>query len=98
MHRKYGKDGLVVLSVSFDNPKDMEAREELEKFLKKKEADFTNLILENNADEMYKALGIEGPPCLYLFNRENRFVKKMVGADKIDFTVIESEIGKMLKK
>lgn len=98
MHRKYGKDGLVVVSVSFDDPADKEARDELEMFLKKKEAKFTNLILENKADEMYKVLDIPGPPCLYLFNRENRFLKKMVGADKIDFTVIESEIGKLLKK
>ncbi len=98
MHRKYGKDGLIVVSVSFDDPADKEARAELEAFLKKKDATFANLILENNADEMYKVLDIPGPPCLYLFNRENRFVKKMVGADKIDFTAVGTEIAKLLKK
>jgi hypothetical protein len=98
MHRKYGKEGLVVVSASFDDPADKEARADIEAFLKKKQAAFTNLILENDAAEMYKTLDIPGPPCLYLFNRDNRFVKKMVGADQIDFTVVDGEIARLLKK
>jgi hypothetical protein len=97
MHRKYEKEGLVVLAASFDNPGDKEARDEIEAFLKKKGATFLNFVLENDADELYKTLDIPGPPCLYLFNRENRFVKKMVGADQIDFQVVEAEIARMLK-
>lgn len=98
MHRKFEKDGLVVLSVSFDDPADKEARGALEEFLKKKGAAFSNFILEDKADDMYKVLNIDGPPCLYLFNPENRFVKKMIGGDQIDFKTIETEIAQMLKK
>ena len=97
MHRKYEKEGLVVLAACFDSPADKEARADIEAFLKKKGAAFPNLILENDADEMYKTLDIPGPPCLYLFNRDNRFVKKMVGADQIDFQVVDTEIARLLK-
>lgn len=86
------------MAASFDDPADKEARADMEAFLKKKGAAFPSFILENDAAEMYKTLDIPGPPCLYLFNRENRFVKKMVGADQIDFQAIDAEIARLLKK
>ncbi|HWG45305.1 MAG TPA: TlpA disulfide reductase family protein [Gemmataceae bacterium] len=95
MHKKYGKDGFVALSVSLDEI--AESRGEVDAFLAKKQATMTNLISEGKQDEWYKNLGIDAVPCVYVFNQENRFVKKLVG-EKVDYKVIDAEVAKMLKK
>lgn len=97
MHKKYFGDGFVAMSVSLDNPKDKEIRAEVDAFLTKKQAAFTNLILESTMEEWQEKLKIDCYPCVFVFNRDNRIVKKMVG-EQVDYKVIESEVVKLLKK
>jgi hypothetical protein len=99
MHKKYGDNGFVALSVSLDDPNDpndKEIRGAVDAFLTKRQATMTNLIMEGKQEEWYKNLHIDAVPCVYVFNQENRFVKKYV--DKVDFKVIEAEVAKLLKK
>jgi hypothetical protein len=99
MHRKYAKDGLVAVSVSLDNPSDLAVRKRALTFLQKQEAAFLNVLLDE-APEVYETkLKIDGPPCIYIFNRENRFVLKRDGTGpegKIDYELFEKRIVELL--
>jgi hypothetical protein len=97
MHRKYGKDGFVALSVATDDPTDKSIRGEVDAFLAKKQATFTNLILEARPEEWQEKLKIDAVPCVYVFDQDGRFVKKLV-AEKVDYKVIEDEVIHLLKK
>jgi hypothetical protein len=99
MHKKYGNDGFVALSVALDDAKDKEIRTEVDAFLAKKKANFTNLICDGDPLDWYKQLKIESVPCVYVFDKDNRFVLKLTAKDKeIDFKVVEAEVARLLKK
>lgn len=97
LNKKYGNEGLVAMSVSLDNAADKNARAGVDKFLQKKQATFTNLIAQGDPDDWYNALKIGGIPCVFVFDRENRRVQKLVG-EQVDYKAIEAEVAKLLKK
>jgi hypothetical protein len=100
MHKKLSGDGFVAISVSLDNPKDAEARALVSAFLTKKDAaGMTNLIAEDNdgGDAWYDKLKAGGLPLVYIFDRQNRRVKKL-GAEKVDYKAIEAEVVELLKR
>lgn len=97
MHKKYGGLGFVALSVSLDNSKDEKVRAKVDEFLQKKEARFTNVIAEGDTDEWYERLKIGSIPAVFVFDQENRRVKKMSGED-VDYESVEKEVVKLLKK
>jgi hypothetical protein len=99
MHRKYAKDGLVALSVSLDDPADAAARSRALAFLKKQGAAFTNVVLDEKPELYQEKLKIDGPPCIYIFNRDNRFAVKRDGtgeAGRIDYEIFEKRIVELL--
>lgn len=97
MHKKYGGEGFVALSVCLDNPMNAKTRARVDDFLQKKQAHFTNLIAEGDTDVWYERLKIGSVPAVFVFDRENRRVKKLSG-EEVDYTSIESEVVKLLKK
>lgn len=97
MHKKYGDKDFTALSVSFDNPADKEARANVDAFLTKKQARFTNLIADGDVDEWFNRLQIGSVPCVFIFDRENRRVKKLVESE-VDYKSIEAEVERLLKK
>lgn len=97
LHKKYGNDGFVAMSVALDNPEDQTARAGVDKFLRKQQATFTNLIAQGDSDDWYNSLKIGGIPCVFVFDRDNRRVKKLVG-EQVDYKAIEEEVAKLLKK
>src|SRR5262245_698315 len=76
MQSKYGKDGLVVLTVSIDPTTDKLTPElekkVLEKAVKHKLA-MTNLILDEPVEVIHKRLRFGAPPCVYLFDRAGKW-------------------------
>jgi uncharacterized protein YlxP (DUF503 family) len=96
MHKKYSGDDFVALSVSFDNPADKEARAQVDKFLTKNQARFTNLLAEGDVEDWFNRLKIGSVPCVFIFDRENRRVKKL--DEKVDYKDIEAEVARLLKK
>ncbi len=99
MHRKYAKDGLAAVSVSLDDPADPAARARALAFLKKQGADFTNLVLDEKPELYQERLKIDGPPCVYIFNRDNRWVIKRDGTGQdgqIDYDLFEKRIRELL--
>jgi thiol-disulfide isomerase/thioredoxin len=75
IHKKYAKEGLVVVSVSLDPIDDPSSQANALRFLRKIGADFTNLYLEEPSEFWQKKLGITGPPCYYVFNRAGQWTK-----------------------
>ncbi len=97
MHKKYGGDGFVAVSVCLDKADDAKVRAKVDAFLQKKQATFTNLIAEGDPDDWYARLKIGAVPGVFVFDRDNRRVKKLSG-EEVDYKVIESEVAKLLKK
>jgi hypothetical protein len=99
MHRKYAKDGLVAISVTLDDPADMAIRGRAVAFLKKQGATFENVLLDETPELYQSKLKIDGPPCIYIFNRDNRFVLKRDGTGdegRIDYGLFEKRIVALL--
>jgi hypothetical protein len=102
MHQKYAKDGFVALSVSVDdlhNPNEPaeETRKRVLDFLQRKKATFTNVILDDPPEKTLEKLGIPAVPCIYVFNRDNRFVLKLA-EQKDPYVIVEKTVQELLKK
>jgi hypothetical protein len=94
MHNKYGKNGLAAISVSLDDPKDEKARQRVIDFLTKQKAAFTNLILDEASEVWQNKLKFDGPPCVFVFDREGMY--KQYTAP--DYAEIEKYVAELMKK
>ena len=100
MRQKYGKDGLAAVSVSLDDAKDKEALARAVAFLEKvKATDVVNLNLDEDSEAWQKHLKINGPPAVFVFDREGRIALRLPaeGAD-VDYAVVEKKVQELLKK
>ncbi len=99
MQRKYAKDGLVAVSVSLDDPADKDAPERILNFLKAKGAAFTNLRLDEPADQWGEQLKIDLPPAAFVFDRDGRIAQKFEGQKQVNYEKnIEPLVKELLKK
>jgi hypothetical protein len=105
MQKRYGKDGLVALSVNLDPPGDANARAEAEKFLASQKPPFASYMLNVKPEVSLKKLNVDGVPCIYVFNRDGRIAKKLPvynaerePVEEVDFAVIEKVVQENLKK
>jgi hypothetical protein len=96
MHKQYGDKGLVAVSVSLDDLKDAELRKRADQFLQKQGAAFANFILDAPEEEWQTKMKINGYPCVYVFDRDNRFVLKLT--QDVDYKVIEERVRGLLEK
>jgi len=105
MQRKYGPEGLVVISVHLnmeDDEKEERAKvaEKALKWLRRVNPNFTTLMLDEPnkvwAGEEGK-LGEYGTPIVYLFNRDNQIEAKYTDADKAH-AGLEKLLPELLKK
>ena len=95
MHTKYAKDGLVVVSVSVDEVAEKDIEPKVLKFLQQNKAVFTNVLLDEETELYQQKLGIAGPPCTYLFDRDNHYVFKSESA--VSPELLERKIVELLK-
>src|SRR5262249_53186927 len=76
--KEHAKDGLVVISVALDpldgsaGPTRAETLVNVEKFLKKQNATFTNLVLDEPTD-VWEKFHIVGIPSVYVFDRDGKW-------------------------
>jgi hypothetical protein len=96
MHKKYAKDGLTAFSCALDDPNGKNIKDKLLKFLEGKKATFTNLLLNEDSDDWQEKLKIDGPPAVFVFDREGKPAKKFTA----DFTYadVEKLVAELLKK
>jgi hypothetical protein len=97
MQRKYAKDGLVAISVSLDDPNEDNVKDKVTKYLRSQKATFTNLILDEKPEVWQKKLKIEGPPCVFVFDRDGKIAKKFDSGEKYE-DEIEKFVADLLKK
>ena len=94
MQKKFAKDGVVAISVSVDDPQDKRAMQNVLGFLRKQKATFTNLVLDEKPEVWQEKLKFDGPPCVFVFNRDGKY-EKFTAPDYAD---IEKHVAKLLKK
>lgn len=93
MHKKYAKDGLVAVSVSVD-PIEPDLEKRLSKFLRDKQATFTNLLLDEPPEFWQEKLHTAAVPCLFVFDRNQKWTQY---AEEINHEAIEKQVVELLK-
>lgn len=79
MYRELAAKGFVAISVSLDDPRDVETMKQVHAFLEKVGASFRNFVLDEPEESWSKKLDIAGPPLVVVFGRDGRVVKRFVG-------------------
>ena len=97
MQNKYGKDGVVAMSVSLDDPNEKDNKHKVLKFLESQKATFSNFILDEKPEYWQEKLKIDGPPCVFVFNREGGIARKFAEI-KVDYADVEKVVVELLKK
>lgn len=98
LHQKYGKDGLVCISVSLDEKDNRAAALE---FLKKQGAAFPNYLLDAEAKVWQDKWDVNGPPVLFVFDRASRRAARFDTNDSdgpICFDDVERLVRKLLRE
>jgi thiol-disulfide isomerase/thioredoxin len=95
LHRKYGKDGLAVVSVSIDDVTDPDVRERVKIFLRQQGADCKNLLLAEKPETWIQKLHMNSVPSMFLFDREGRLINRWTGGE-IELNSIERRINQLL--
>jgi peroxiredoxin len=80
MQKKYGEQGLVIVTVSVDPPDKAEQIADANRILRKLNAPFTHLHLNESAEVWEKRLDFSIPPAYFIFDRQGRW-KRLLGAD-----------------
>jgi hypothetical protein len=101
MHNKFDKKNFLAISVALD-PRDepekvAEKRKAILKFLERMKATLTNVWLEEPASVWQEKLRFDSPPCVYVFDKDNRFVKKL-NESEFNPTVVENLVEELLKR
>ncbi|QEH36438.1 Thiol-disulfide oxidoreductase ResA [Aquisphaera giovannonii] len=99
MHKKYGSKGLNVVSVTLDDPTDEKAVAAAEKFLKEKEAVFTNVLLDENFGDGFDKLDINAIPAVFLFGPDGKELKRFTMDDpdhQFTYEDVEREVAARL--
>lgn len=100
MSRKYGPKGLVVISLSLDDPTDAKAVASAEEFLREQQATFTNVLLKEEFGDGYEKLDINGIPAVFLYGPDGKEAKRFTMDDPNDqftYEQVEKEIAERLK-
>jgi len=85
----------VAISVSLDDPKESDTQKNVLKFLQSRKASFTNLILDESQEFWQKKFNMDGPPSVFVFNREGKW-KQWVGGDP--YPEVEKLVVEFLKQ
>jgi thiol-disulfide isomerase/thioredoxin len=104
LSKRYRERGLACISLSFDyegigRPED-EAPRVLD-FLRKQNADFDNVLASEEADTMYKKLGIPSVPEVFVYDRNGKLVARLQEAaenskEKPLYDRVEDLVAKLL--
>jgi thiol-disulfide isomerase/thioredoxin len=105
LHEKYGKDGLEVIAANIDKPSETKARAQLVAWLAKIKARYKAVNVDPATFDYHARISTEGVPAVFIFNRENQWVKKLpllnAAKDKViedvDYPAIKAIVASLLK-
>lgn len=96
LHRKHAAAGLTAISVSLDDSTDPDTETRVRRFLSAQQATFSNFLLAEKPDVWQAKLKIDGPPCLFIFNRQGELVRKF--HDDLDYAEVERLVESLLRR
>jgi thiol-disulfide isomerase/thioredoxin len=96
MHQKYASEGMAAVSVSLDDPSQPGTQDKVLHFLKLQRASFTNLILNEKPEVWQQKLGFDGPPCVFVFDRQGEIKKQF--KDEFSYGDVEKLVKELLAK
>jgi thiol-disulfide isomerase/thioredoxin len=94
LHNKYGGQGLVAISLHAFPEMSETVKTLALKFLRSKNATFTNLILDEPAEVWQTRLHSDALPIVFVFNREGKWTQ--FRADGVNYAEIEKLVVKLL--
>jgi thiol-disulfide isomerase/thioredoxin len=97
LHRKYGKDGVVCVSVSVDEPDDREAHARALKFLKAKGAAFPNYLVDEKAAVWQDHFDINGPPAVFVYGPDGALAGRFDHND-VNKSYSYADVEKLVRK
>ena len=97
MHKKYAGKGLVVISLSLDDPEKPKKVAEAKEFLVEKNAKITNLILDEAMDDAFEKLNIAAIPAVFVYGPDGKEVKRFT-LDDIHNQFTYEDVDKYLAK
>ena len=100
MHRKYAGKGLAVISLTLDDRTDAKAVAEAEKFLREKNAVFTNVLLDENYGDGFDRLDISTIPAVFLFGADGKELKRFTMDDpnhQFTYEQVEKEVMRLAR-
>src|SRR2546429_405307 len=103
MHKKHGKDGLILISVHVRVKADEESgekqfHEKVTETLKKLGVEFRSVLLAELDKFWIDKLDIGWVPCTFVFNRDNRWEAKYINAEEETEQKLDELVEKLLKK
>jgi thiol-disulfide isomerase/thioredoxin len=99
LHQKYGKDKVVCISVSVDDPTPEKKARALD-FLTKRGATFQNFLLDEEVEVWQKAWNVKGVPVVFVFDRNGDQAVMFNSDDDKEFTYkdVTAKVEELLKK
>jgi hypothetical protein len=102
MHKKYGKDGLQVISVSLDTVEGTPQQKKeivttVTAFLRNQRAVFTNLLLEERVD-WDKKFHFFAPPCYFVFDKRGKWHQFLGDEAPVDYRAMEKLVVELLRE
>lgn len=102
MHKNFARDGLAVITVSLDSLTETDDKDKTKArvldFLKRHNANFTNLLLDEETTFWQEKLRFIGPPCYYVFNRKGKWTQFADGVENIDYNKVDRLVEALLKE
>jgi thiol-disulfide isomerase/thioredoxin len=95
LHKKYGEQGLVCLSVSVD---DEASAAKATEFLKKVNATFGNYRLDEETSFWQEKWDLKGIPAVFVFDREGKRAAKLTNDDPDDQFSYDKNVEPLVKK
>jgi thiol-disulfide isomerase/thioredoxin len=100
MNRKYGGEGLNVVSLSLDDPTEPKAVDEATQFLRESKAAFTNFLLDETQEDAFDHLKINGIPAVFLFGPDGKELRRYTMDDpdnQFTYEQVERDVAAMLQ-
>lgn len=96
LHQQYANRGLVVITVSLDEPHQPGQRDRVLGFLRQQRANCVNLLLDESYSFWQDKLKIDGPPCLFVFDRAG-VLRLRVTEDRFDAHAFDQRVAELLR-
>lgn len=96
LHKKYGPDKLVCISLSFNyegigKPEDAEVIEPVLAFLRRQGATFENVLSSEESDVLYEKFKLASIPAVFVYDQEGNLRKRFDSEDGRHFTYADVE-------